>query len=68
MTIQNLMLDLSGTLENIKLIDFAKIIPDVSVGKYDFGGAGITITEERKEQVYFSEPNYSGGVVMVVRK
>ena len=30
-------------------------------------GSAITITPERSESVLFSEPNYSGGVVLVVR-
>ena len=48
-------------------MDFSGIIPSVQGGKCDFGGAGITITAERAESVHFSEPNYSGGVVLAVR-
>ena len=47
-------------------MEFSGIIPSVQSGKSDFGGAGITITAERAESVLFSEPNYSGGTVMVV--
>ncbi len=47
---------------------FDAILPSVKTGKADFAGSGITITEERKESVLFSEPNYSGGTVLVVRK
>ena len=44
------------------------IIPAVQSGKCDLGAAATAITEERKEQVYFSEPEYSGGVVLVTKK
>ena len=47
---------------------FDAILPSVQTGKADFAGSGITITEERKESVLFSEPYYSGGTVLVVRK
>lgn len=36
--------------------DFAGVIPAVSSGKVDFGGAMITVTEERAKSVDFSEP------------
>ena len=47
---------------------FDSILPAVQTGKADFAGGGISITEERKESVLFSEPNYAGGTVLVVRK
>ena len=46
---------------------FDAILPSVQSGKFDFGCATITITEERAENVYFSEPDYSGGVVFAIR-
>ncbi|MBQ5316637.1 MAG: transporter substrate-binding domain-containing protein [Oscillospiraceae bacterium] len=57
-----------GYALEIEMLDFDKIIDAVAAGEYDFAGAGITITPERAEKVYFSEPNYSGGVVMCVLK
>jgi ABC-type amino acid transport substrate-binding protein len=57
-----------GYALNLEVTEFSKIIPAIQEGKYDFAGAGITVTDERKEVVNFSSPNYSGGVVMVVRK
>ncbi len=39
----------------------------VSSGKCDFGCSGITVLEERKENMIFSDPDYSGGCVVVVR-
>ena len=48
-------------------MNFDAVLPSVQSGKYDFGAAGITVTEERAESVYFSEPNYTTGTVMVVQ-
>ena len=36
-------------------IAFDSIIPGVQTGKYDMGMAGMTVTDERKEQVNFSD-------------
>lgn len=52
----------------IYTMSFSEIIPSIHDKKYDFGGAGITVTDERSEQVNFSEPNYSGGTVFCVLK
>ena len=47
-------------------MNFDGILPAVQSGKADFAMAGITITEERKQGVNFSEPYYTGGTVMAV--
>lgn len=47
-------------------MSFEAVIPSLS-SMCDLGGSGISVTEERKEQVYFSETYYAGGTVMVVR-
>ena len=47
---------------------FDGILPAVQTGKADFAAAGISITEERKESVHFSDPYYTGGTVMAVLK
>ena len=44
------------------------ILQSVITGKCDAGCCGISITEERKESVLFSEPEYSGGTVLLVKK
>ena len=49
-------------------MNFDGILPSVQTGKSDFAAAGISITPERAESVLFSEPNYSGGTVLVVMK
>ena len=42
-------------------IAFDSIIPGIQTGKYDMGMAGMTVTDERKEQVNFSD-SYATGV------
>lgn len=49
-------------------MSYDAILPAVQGGKCDFGGAGISITPERAEAVLFSESNYEGSALMVVRK
>ena len=44
------------------------ILPAVQAGKVSFAATGITITAERGESVYFSDPYYTGGTVMAVLK
>ena len=43
------------------------MIPAVSEGQYDLGMTGITIKEDRKEKVDFSEPYMRSEMVMLVR-
>jgi polar amino acid transport system substrate-binding protein len=52
----------------IKVMDFADIIPAVAAGTVDFAANVITITEERMTMVDFSEPVYFGGTVLLARK
>ncbi len=53
---------------NVVPMQFDGILPAVQSGKADFAAAGLTITEERKESVYFTEPYYTGGTVMATLK
>jgi polar amino acid transport system substrate-binding protein len=43
------------------------MIPAVSEGQFDLGMTGITIKDERKEQVDFSEPYMRSEMLMIVR-
>lgn len=52
----------------VQVMNFDGILPAVQTGKADFAAAGISITDERRENVNFSVPYYSGGTVMVVLK
>lgn len=47
---------------------FEGLIAAISSGKVDVAGCSIIVTEERKKSVLFSEPNYTGGIVLVVRE
>ena len=51
---------------NINSVEAANFLSGVESGEYDMGASGFTVTEERAEKVYFSEPNYTGGIVAVV--
>ena len=48
-------------------MDFDAIIPAITTGKIDFGMAGMTVTEERKQSVDFSESYATGVQVIIVR-
>ena len=47
-------------------LNIAAIIPSLVAGKSDMAGGGVTVTHERAQKVLFSEPTYSGGVVVMV--
>lgn len=47
-------------------MDFAALIPGLGE-RYNIAASCIAVTAERAESVYFSEPDYSGGTVMMVR-
>ena len=51
----------------LSAMDFGGMIPGLTSGKYDMAGACITVTEERKQSVLFSDANYTGGIVAIVR-
>ena len=48
------------------VMDFGGMIPAVVSGKVDFAASCITITEERKKSVGFSDPYYTGGTAIAV--
>ena len=51
----------------IKDVSFDSIIPGVQSGKYDMGLAGMTVTDERKRSVNFSD-SYATGIQSVIVK
>ena len=65
--IQYICKELGYKLEIVEM-SFDGIIPALKSGKVDMAGCSIIVTEERKKSVLFSEPNYTGGIVIVVRK
>ena len=48
-------------------VSFDSIIPGVQSGKYDMGMAGMTVTDERKRSVNFSD-SYATGIQSVIVK
>lgn len=57
-------LNLKVTYENIS---WDAMIPAVSEGQFDLGMTGITIRDDRKEKVDFSDPYMKSEMVMLVR-
>ena len=57
-------LNVTVTYENTS---WDAMIPAVSEGQYDIGMTGITIKDERKEQVDFTDPYMRSEMLMIVR-
>ncbi len=51
----------------LKPMDFSGIIPALQTRNVDLALAGITITEERKKAIDFSEGYYKSGLLVMVR-
>ena len=47
---------------------FDALIPALNAGNIDCAIAGMTITEERKKAVTFSDPYYTSGLIIMVKK
>ncbi|MDR0908391.1 MAG: ABC transporter permease subunit [Spirochaetaceae bacterium] len=47
------------------VLEFGALVTTVASGKVDIAVSSISITEERKKQVNFTEPYYAGGAVLV---
>ena len=62
-----LIADKLGLELEIADVEFDSIIPGVQSAKYDMGMAGMTVTDERKEKVNFSD-SYAKGVQVVIVK
>ena len=52
----------------IEDMEFDAIIAAVSSGKADFGAAGMTVTEDRKKSVDFTDPYTTAEQVVIVKK
>ena len=55
-----------GVEYELRPMDFAGIIPALQTGQVDVALAGITITEERKKAVIFSDGYYDSGFLLMV--
>ncbi len=56
-----------GMKLEIKDVEFETVLTGVANGKYDMGMAGITVTDERKENMDFSNTYATGIQVMIVK-
>lgn len=65
--VAGLIADELGMKLEISDMGFDSIIPSVVSGKADMAMAGLTVTDERKESVDFSEPYATGVQVVIVR-
>ncbi len=59
--------DKLGMKLEIKDVDFDAALTGVAEGKYDMGMAGITVTEDRKKNMDFSE-TYATGIQVIIVK
>ncbi|ASN04932.1 transporter substrate-binding domain-containing protein [Virgibacillus necropolis] len=50
----------------LEAMDFSGIIPAMQAGELDIAIAGMSITDERKEKVDFSDPYFEAGLSLVV--
>ncbi|MCD8158633.1 MAG: basic amino acid ABC transporter substrate-binding protein [Clostridiales bacterium] len=55
-----------GLTAQVENMDFDAIIPSVTTGKVDIGLAGMTVNEERLNNVNFSEPYVEAGQAIIV--
>lgn len=60
--------DEAGIEIEIEQLQFDGIVAGIGSGKFDIGIAGMTITEERKENIDFSQPYYEAGLILAVNK
>jgi glutamine transport system substrate-binding protein len=51
----------------INTMDFDGLIVGIRTGRHDLGIAGITITEDRREKIDFSDPYYDAGLILAVQ-
>jgi len=64
---QKIAADYGKKLEVVNM-EFDSLIPALSSGAIDFIAAGMSVTEERKKNVDFSDPYYASKQVVIVRK
>src|SRR5689334_7915697 len=61
---EELAKELGYTVE-IQDMDFSALIPSLKTGRVDFVMSGISVNEERKKNVRFGDPYYSGKFAVV---
>ena len=58
----------NGYAMEVTDVNMDAMLSGIQSGRYDVGCCGVTVTEERKENMLFSEPDYSGGTTLLIRK
>lgn len=58
----------AGIEIEIEQLEFDGIVAGVGSGKFDIGIAGMTITEEREENIDFTQPYYEAGLILAVKE
>lgn len=66
--LMNAIAEEEGFEVEIKPMDFKGIIPAITANQLDGAIAGISITDERKKVVDFSEPYYQAGLSLIVHE
>lgn len=56
----------AGFNVEFETMEFDGLITGMQAGRYPMGIAGISITEERKESISFSDPYYDSGLILMV--
>lgn len=64
--VQRILQNAGYTIE-LQNMDFSALIPSLASGKVDMIIGSISITEERKKSLLFTEPLYDSGIVLVVK-
>lgn len=64
----NAIAEEEGFEVELKPMDFKGIIPAITAKQMDGAIAGISITDQRKQVVSFSEPYYKAGLSLIVRE
>jgi len=57
-----------GVKADIQNLNFDGLIPSLEAGNIDVCISGMTINEERKQKVLFSDPYYKSGLSIIVKK
>ncbi|HLR60508.1 MAG TPA: transporter substrate-binding domain-containing protein [Pseudogracilibacillus sp.] len=57
-----------GVEIEFETLDFDGIVAGIGSGRFDIGIAGMTITDERKESIDFTQPYYEAGLILAVKE
>ena len=66
--IMELICEKLGVELELVQMDFDSVLVGIQAAKYDCGMSGITVTEERKENMLFTAPYYNAAQVIVVKE